>query len=355
LAAAGFQGVLWLAVIAFSATNAPLLRAHAKPTDVTYLKDVAPILQKRCVSCHADAGSAFPLDNYDRARHWARSIRESVLDRRMPPWPAAPGFGDYRNDRSLTPIEIELLTAWTDGRTPLGAGDPLVNAQDASAAASRDAISVALPPGHPRRASIEAIEVSLPLRERRSITEWEFHPAAPGAITRAVFFVNDTRLGAWVPSQGRETFPDGVAVDTPAGSRLRMELHYAKSKMDSIDGGRMALRFGAPGEAPGHLSLACGEHRLDRGVRALSVTPFARGAGDAVEIVARYPDGAVVPLSVVPRYLPAYPFTYEFRTPVTLPRGTVVGVHASAPGCRAELDVVSVTPGRVTRVERPER
>src|SRR5262245_29588054 len=101
--AAGIQGVLWGAVIAFCATSAPLLLAHAKPTDVTYLKDVAPILQRRCTGCHANAGSAFPLDTYDRVRERARSIRDSVLERRMPPWPAAPGFGDYRNDRRLTP------------------------------------------------------------------------------------------------------------------------------------------------------------------------------------------------------------------------------------------------------------
>src|SRR5215813_4941853 len=157
--AAGFQGVLWGAVIAFCATSAPLLLAHAKPTDVTYLKDVAPILQRRCTGCHANAGSAFPLDTYDRVRERARSIRDSVLERRMPPWPAAPGFGDYRNDRRLTPIEIELLTAWVDGRTPLGTGDPAANAADPSAL-SHEAISVALPSGHPGRAPLEVIEAN---------------------------------------------------------------------------------------------------------------------------------------------------------------------------------------------------
>jgi hypothetical protein len=335
-------------VIAFSATSAPLLRAHGRPTDVTYLKDVAPILQKRCTTCHASAGAAFPLDSYERAREQARSIRESVLERRMPPWPAAPGFGDYRNDRSLTPIEIELLTAWVDGRTPLGTGGPIAKTSTSSTS-SVDAIGVALPAGHPRRAAIETIEMTLPLERRQSITEWEFKPSAPAAIVRAVFFVNGVRLGSWVPSQGREKFPDGVAVDAPATSRLKVEVQYAKSKLESIDGGRLMLRFGAPGEAPQHLSLACGEHRLDRGVRALSVTPFAQGAGDSVEIVARQSDGAVVPLSVVPRYQPAYPLTYEFRTPVALPQGTYVDVRSSAPGCRAEIDVVSAAAPATTR------
>ena len=315
---------------------------------MTYLKDVAPILQKRCATCHTGAGSAFPLDSYDRARQQARSIRESVLERRMPPWPAAPGFGDYRNDRSLTPVEIELITAWVDGRMPLGTGAPIASAPSSSTS-SAETIDVALPAGHPRRASIETVEVMLPVERRQSITEWEFRPSAPAAIVRAVFSVNGVRLGSWVPSQGREKFPDGVAVDAPAKAPLKVEIHYAKSKLESIDGGRLMLRFGAPGEAPQHLSLACGEHRLDRGVRALSVTPFAQGAGDSVEIVARHPDGAVVPLSVVPRYQPAYPLTYEFRTPVELPQGTQVDVRSSAPGCRAEIDVVSAATPAKTR------
>src|SRR4051812_2045277 len=93
--------------------------AHDRTTQVTWTTDVQPILQSRCVGCHAEGGFApMRLDTYESARAAARSIREQVLERRMPPWPAARGFGDFANDRTLTPIEIELLTAWVDGATP---------------------------------------------------------------------------------------------------------------------------------------------------------------------------------------------------------------------------------------------
>src|SRR5207244_5955639 len=83
--------------------------------------DVEPILKRRCVGCHTAGGfGPMSLATYDDARTWSRSIREEVLERRMPPWPAARGFGDFVNDRSLTPLEIELLTAWADGAAPLG-------------------------------------------------------------------------------------------------------------------------------------------------------------------------------------------------------------------------------------------
>jgi hypothetical protein len=56
-----------------------------------------------------------PLTSYEAARPWARAIREEVLSRRMPKWHAARGYGQFANDRSLTPFEIALVVAWVDG------------------------------------------------------------------------------------------------------------------------------------------------------------------------------------------------------------------------------------------------
>src|SRR6185295_8619133 len=95
--------------------------AHNRESQVTWTTDVEPILRRRCIGCHAANGFApMSLATYQDARSWSKSIRREVLERRMPPWPVAKGFGDYVNDRSLTPIEVELLTSWADGATPLG-------------------------------------------------------------------------------------------------------------------------------------------------------------------------------------------------------------------------------------------
>src|SRR6266850_3791321 len=95
--------------------------AHNRESQVTWTTDVEPIVRRRCAGCHAANGFApMSLATYQDARGWSKSIRREVLERRMPPWPAAKGFGDFANDRSLTPIEVELLTAWADGATPLG-------------------------------------------------------------------------------------------------------------------------------------------------------------------------------------------------------------------------------------------
>ena len=80
--------------------------AHNRISQVTWTTDVQPIMKARCLGCHATGGfGPMSLETYQQARTWAKAIREEVLERRMPPWPAARGSGSFVNDRSLTPLE----------------------------------------------------------------------------------------------------------------------------------------------------------------------------------------------------------------------------------------------------------
>ncbi len=83
---------------------------------VTFNKDVAPILFKNCAECHRP-GEAAPMSllSYKEARPWARSIREKVVSREMPPWHADPHVGQFSNDPRLTRGQIDTITAWVDG------------------------------------------------------------------------------------------------------------------------------------------------------------------------------------------------------------------------------------------------
>src|SRR5438874_4810889 len=82
---------------------------------VTFHRDVLPILQKNCQSCHRP-GQIGPMSllSYKEARPWAKAIKEAVLSKKMPPWYADPQYGHFNNDRSLKPTEIETLAAWVD-------------------------------------------------------------------------------------------------------------------------------------------------------------------------------------------------------------------------------------------------
>ena len=110
------------------AVSAMAVVGMAATPSVTFHKDVQPILQNHCQACHRP-GEVAPMSlmTYQLARPWARSIRQAVLTKKMPPWFADPHFGKFSNDRSLTQPEIDTLVAWVDAGAPEG------NPQDAPA------------------------------------------------------------------------------------------------------------------------------------------------------------------------------------------------------------------------------
>ena len=101
---------------------AGLAQAHEPiTTKLTWTREISRIFYRRCVSCHREGGAApMSLATYDEARPWAKAIKEEVLERRMPPWGAVKGFGDFRNDPSLSEPEIERIVNWVEGGAPKG-------------------------------------------------------------------------------------------------------------------------------------------------------------------------------------------------------------------------------------------
>jgi hypothetical protein len=98
-----------------------LLRAHTfYSTKITWSKDVSRIVYKNCVSCHHPGGSSFSLMTYKEARPWAEAIKQQVLERRMPPWNAVKGFGEFRDDHGLTQEDLEIIGEWVEGGMPEG-------------------------------------------------------------------------------------------------------------------------------------------------------------------------------------------------------------------------------------------
>ena len=82
---------------------------------MTWNREISRIVYDKCASCHRPEGTAFSLLTYLDAQPHAIAIKEAVLSRRMPPWGAVKGFGQFRNDLSLSQEQIELITRWVDG------------------------------------------------------------------------------------------------------------------------------------------------------------------------------------------------------------------------------------------------
>lgn len=110
-----------LLIIGSLLTIALLLEGHAfYTTKITWSSDVSRVVYRNCVSCHHPDGPAFSLMTFKEARPWAEAIKQQVLERRMPPWNAVKGFGEFKDDRGLPQEDLEIIAEWVDGGEPEG-------------------------------------------------------------------------------------------------------------------------------------------------------------------------------------------------------------------------------------------
>ncbi len=178
---------MWRLVLA-SLTVAVAAAATTAQTPVTFTKDVLPILQKNCQSCHRP-GQVAPMSliSYKETRPWAKAIKAVVVLRKMPPWFADPQYGHFTNDRSLSQRDIETIVKWVDS----GAieGDP--NAAPASMAWPNDGWSIQpevvmdLPPHDVPAKGIlewELIAFPAPFKVDTWLTSIEILPGDPAVV-----------------------------------------------------------------------------------------------------------------------------------------------------------------------------
>ena len=89
-------------------------------TKLLWTQEISRIVYRHCATCHRPDGVAMSLVTYTDARPWAKAIRDEVLSRRMPPWGAVKGVGEFKDDPSLSQIEIDMIVNWVEGGAPQG-------------------------------------------------------------------------------------------------------------------------------------------------------------------------------------------------------------------------------------------
>ncbi len=118
-----FQPAEWVVLSMAAVVMAAVGPAQAQTSDVTFTRDVAPILQRSCQGCHrtGQMGPMSPM-TYAEVRPWARAVREKVVGRVMPPWhmDKTVGIQDFQNDKSLSDAEIDVIARWVDAGAPRG-------------------------------------------------------------------------------------------------------------------------------------------------------------------------------------------------------------------------------------------
>ena len=165
-------------VIILAVSSLPCAWAHEViTTKLTWTREISRIVRKNCAGCHREGGAApMSLATYEETRPWAVAIREEVLARRMPPWPAVQGYGNFKHELALSGQEISNLANWVEGGAPEGEPQYLPSHAHTETPAKSPSIS-----GRPR-----AIGDGFRLLQASRITAIQFVPQDRQVKLRAV-------------------------------------------------------------------------------------------------------------------------------------------------------------------------
>jgi hypothetical protein len=287
--------VAWSAIPVAQAPGGPAAAAPVKP--VTFTKDVAPILQRSCQTCHRpDQMAPMSLLTYEDARPYARSIKNKVTTRLMPPWHVERNIGiqKFKDDPSLTDEEVATISAWVDQGSPKG------NMADMPAPRSFDAddiwhikpdLIVEMPVTHvvPATGSDEFIDfvADSGLTEDRYVRAVETKPG-PGAravthhlLTYLIQSVDpaeqligandvregssDTFLNEYAVGKNGDVLPENTGKLIKAGAKIRFSVHYHSSGKEMGDRSRVALEFYPKGYVPKYHQISLQIAHADNG------------------------------------------------------------------------------------------
>ena len=359
----GSCGVVALAVL--TASVASTGTAVAQTGDITFTKDVAPILQRSCQTCHREGAIApMSLLTYEETRPWARAIKDKVQTRTMPPWYIDKNIGvqGFRYDRSLSDAEIETIATWVDTGAPRG------NPADLPAPvefAERDIWHIGEPDWIvpiPEPFVVPADGANWwgdffsdsGLTEDRWIKAVETKPSAEGfpVVHHAVTRLQETAdadegdfLNEYAQGKNGDAFPTGTGRLVKAGSTIRFNMHYASIGEERTDRTSVGLQFYPKGEEPEHelfsrglgwnfdLDIPPGEdnirhdgyHTFNENVRLTGFQPHLHNRGKRQCIEAIYPAGDVDTLSCA-NWDFGWHIVYNYQEDVQplLPKGTIL-------------------------------
>jgi hypothetical protein len=316
------------------------LEAH-KPTKTrfTYHKDVFPIFERRCGSCHREGGAGpMSLLRYKDTFPWAVSIKNQVLALSMPPWFADERYGSFRHSGSLTATEVDTIVDWCLGGAPEGdSGERKTADADSVPLAEPDLVQEYPEPFLLAADSNEARhEVLFPtdLRGDRVIRSIEFRAEHPSVVRSALFHVvpkgekPGAPVASWIAGGGAEVWPEGTGVRLPAKASLLVRVHYAKTWLDEgreiQDRSSVALSFATKKAEPVEsIVVGAQESRpVPRDVEVLSLLASIDTNVETLLAEAVLADGTTRPLIRLRNPDPGWPRTYWLDVPFPLPRGS---------------------------------
>ncbi len=275
-------------MIALLAATALLPNARARrasnTSTPTFYRDVVPILQQHCQSCHRDGEIApMPLVTYDQTQPLARLIADDARAHKMPPWFADPRVGHFSNDPSLSPKEISTLAAWAAANAPAGnpadAPPPRRWVEGWNIPQPDLVIRMPKPVPIPALCDIQYTYEIVPtgFKEGKWVQMSEIRPSSRANVHHAVVYIrppdspwlrhapigvpftaSDMKTDAdrrdttttkadillvYAPGSSPDRWPDGMAKYIPAGSDLVFQMHYISRDRPTVDQTSVGIVF----------------------------------------------------------------------------------------------------------------
>jgi hypothetical protein len=352
-----------LAVAILLATGS-LSQAQNAADAPTFAKDVAPIFQEKCQTCHRP-GQMGPMSliTYQDARPWARSIKTKVAARDMPPWhlDKTVGIQKFVNDISLSDKQIDTIVKWVDAGAPMGDPKdlpapkvwPVGNGWRLASSQGRqpDLIIKSTPWTQPAQGQDQWWQptVDSGQTEDRWISAVEVKPSEKG---RRIVHHGNSALAEFAVGKEGEIYPENTGKLLKAGEKVRFDIHYHSVGEEITDQLEVGVWFYPKGYVPkyqvkgnalgvfqsmdtfdlppGKVTVHHGYSTLTAPTKILSYQPHMHMRGKAMSMEAIYPDGHIEMLNYVDHFNFNWHINYVYTddaAPV-LPKGTVLHITA---------------------------
>ncbi|HLF83123.1 MAG TPA: hypothetical protein VI837_02995 [Blastocatellia bacterium] len=317
------------------------------------------------------------LATYEEARPWAKAIKEELLEKRMPPWHAVKGYGDFRNAPSLTQRDVDMIVNWVEGGAPKGDEKDLPAGPLVSNDWQLGKPDLTLKTESESKVAADADEyrtfvLATNSKEDRWLTAIDLQPRNGSVVHCARFYslktVADSPaapmtpaknedsassvdlrtaavLATWMPGQKVVALDGGLAQLLPAGSRVAVRIHYRGSGEAGDDVSAVGLYIAktppprllqeiAITNADAIIPATAEPYPLkvsfttQSDTQAIAIRPRVHPLVVSLQATAYRPDGSEEVLIWTRRYQLDWEPTYHFRQPVPLPKGTRVDVIA---------------------------
>ncbi len=347
------------------------------PQDVTYYRDISPIIQENCQACHRpNRIGPFSLMTYEEVADFAPLIREVTRLRTMPPWGAAEGYGEFKNKKVLTKEEIDTIARWVIAEAP--AGNPLdqpppidfpeewqLGTPDLEldpggdfkvrARGSDFFRSFVLPFNPEEDVWISAIEVIPGAKEvvhhlgiyldTEGISPKLDKKSAGLGFAGDMGFNYNMIIDLWAPGGSPRFLEEGLGWRMPAGSYLVMDIHYAPNGETHLDRTRIgvyfakspvnkSVRIAEAGNTTFEIPAGAEHHevtarqKIRRDITIIAGWPHMHYLGKEMKAWATLPNGDIEPLVWVPNYDFHWQQVYDFKEPLAVPEGSSINFIA---------------------------